>query len=54
MVIVNHTDAYKFWAYPQTKTYLTIHLFNYTNVEEYELGTAEKLHVQEVGPYVYE
>lgn len=50
----NNTVSYQMWKGPAIKTYLKVYVFNYTNVEAYESGDAEKLQVDEIGPYVYE
>ncbi|XP_066255653.1 scavenger receptor class B member 1-like [Euwallacea similis] len=52
-VIGEDSPGYQMWRIPPVKPQVKIHIFNYTNVEKFELGEAEKLHVQETGPYVY-
>ncbi|XP_075988804.1 lysosome membrane protein 2-like [Anticarsia gemmatalis] len=53
MVIRNNSLAYSIWRRPNVQPLMKVHLFNYTNWEAVKAGDAEKLHVQEVGPYVY-
>lgn len=45
---------YELWKNPPFKTNLKIHVFNYTNVEEFLNGKDDKLKVRDVGPYVYQ
>uniref|UniRef100_A0A1Y1KK00 Scavenger receptor class B member 1 n=2 Tax=Photinus pyralis TaxID=7054 RepID=A0A1Y1KK00_PHOPY len=54
ITLKNDTLSYQMWKGPAVKTYLNVYVFNYTNVEAYENGDAEKLQVDEIGPYVYE
>ncbi|KAF2880151.1 hypothetical protein ILUMI_26014 [Ignelater luminosus] len=54
IVLANNTNAYNLWKGPFMRSVLKVYIFNYTNVDEYERGEAEKLHVKEVGPFVYE
>lgn len=49
----NGTHSFKWWMYPPNKTKFKIYIFNYTNWNEFEAGKASKLHVQEIGPYIY-
>lgn len=53
MVIRNNSIAYKMWKRPSVQPLMKVYLFNYTNWEEVRDGTDERLHVEEVGPYVY-
>lgn len=53
MIISEDSPAYPLWKAPPLKPLVKIHLFNYTNVKEFESGMVEKLNVQETGPYVY-
>lgn len=41
------------WARPPYHTYLRVHIFNYTNVEEYQSGQDDKLKLVDLGPYTY-
>ncbi|KAH8311615.1 hypothetical protein KR044_007211, partial [Drosophila immigrans] len=47
------TLLYKLWLFPPLDVYITVYMFNYTNVDAFIAGTAPKLKVEEVGPYVY-
>ncbi|EDW16190.1 scavenger receptor class B member 1 [Drosophila mojavensis] len=48
------TLLYKLWLYPPLDVYITVYMFNYTNVDAFIDGTDAKLKVEEVGPYVYQ
>lgn len=54
MVLANNSASFELWRKPPVKPLVKIHIFNYTNLEEYEKGVDKKLHVQDIGPYVYE
>lgn len=54
LVLANNSAAFEMWRRPPAKPLVKIHIFNYTNLEAYEKGEAKKLHVQDIGPYVYE
>lgn len=54
LVLKNNSDAYDRFTKPMTNPFVKIHIFNYTNVERYRKRLDDKLHVQDVGPYVYE
>lgn len=54
MVLSEGTNSYNMWKKPSPKPLVKLYIFNYTNVADFEAGKAEKLHVQETGPYVYE
>lgn len=53
MVISEDSPVYDLWKAPPAKAYVNIFIFNYTNVDDFESGRAKKLHVEELGPYVY-
>ncbi|XP_018567422.1 scavenger receptor class B member 1-like isoform X2 [Anoplophora glabripennis] len=54
MVISNSSNNIKMWTNPSPKSLVKVHIFNYTNLKEYDNKWDKKLKVQEVGPYVYE
>ncbi|EFA05669.1 scavenger receptor protein [Tribolium castaneum] len=54
LAIIPDTQSYDMWVKPSPKPLLKVHIFNYTNVPEFESRDDEKLNVKEVGPYVYE
>ncbi|KAF5276711.1 hypothetical protein FQR65_LT16238 [Abscondita terminalis] len=54
LILSNASATYPIWKGPLIKTYVKVHVFNYTNVREYESRLHRKLRVEEVGPYVYE
>ncbi|XP_053682926.1 platelet glycoprotein 4-like isoform X3 [Sabethes cyaneus] len=43
----------EWWERPPVNPLLKVHVFNYTNVEEFIKGEATKLKVVDLGPYVY-
>lgn len=45
--------AYDWWQNPPDEVLLRAHVFNITNGEEFMKGKADKLIVQEVGPYIF-
>ena len=49
----NGTLSFAWWQRPAVRAVYRIRIFNYTNVQEFQDGRAEKLRVQEVGPYIY-
>ncbi|CAH1118568.1 unnamed protein product [Phaedon cochleariae] len=53
LIISNGSDAFRIWENPTPKALYSFHIFNYTNIGDYELGNDKKPHVQEIGPYVY-
>ncbi|CAG9831379.1 unnamed protein product [Diabrotica balteata] len=54
MALSNNTDTFIMWQKPSVHVIYNVYIFNYTNVEDFRDGYAEKLHVEEVGPYAYE
>ncbi|KAF5290039.1 hypothetical protein FQA39_LY14820 [Lamprigera yunnana] len=54
LILSNTSASYYIWKGPAVKSYLKVHIFNYTNVEQYEKGIDGKLRVNEVGPFYYE
>nr|XP_023017900.1 scavenger receptor class B member 1-like [Leptinotarsa decemlineata] len=54
LVLTNNEDSFKMWKNPTPKVTYKLYIFNYTNVQDYKDGLAEKLHVDDVGPYTYE
>lgn len=49
-----NTLLYKLWLHPPLEVYITVYMFNYTNVDAFIEGTDAKMKVEEVGPYVYQ
>ncbi|KAJ8932387.1 hypothetical protein NQ314_014698 [Rhamnusium bicolor] len=54
LVISNTSEFFEMWKSPAIKASISFYIFNYTNLEEFEARMVKKLHVQEVGPYVYD
>ncbi|KRT86000.1 hypothetical protein AMK59_145 [Oryctes borbonicus] len=54
LMLVNGTEAFEGWIHPKARTLIKVHIFNYTNVKEFDEGIETRLRVQELGPYVYE
>ncbi|XP_055537622.1 lysosome membrane protein 2 isoform X1 [Wyeomyia smithii] len=48
-----NSTAAEWWERPPVNPLLKVHVFNYTNTEEYIRGEATKLKVVDIGPYVY-
>ncbi|XP_017764446.1 PREDICTED: lysosome membrane protein 2-like [Eufriesea mexicana] len=53
LALRNGTPSFSLWQRPPVGLEIKVYVFNYTNVREFENGTASKLKVQEVGPFVY-
>ncbi|XP_028039293.1 lysosome membrane protein 2-like isoform X1 [Bombyx mandarina] len=53
MIIRNNSMAFSLWEHPTVEPLMKVYLFNYTNWERVRDGDEKKLHVEEVGPYVY-
>jgi hypothetical protein len=53
LVIINDTKVFEMWSRPPVHPLHYIYLFNYTNIEDFEAERADKLKVEEIGPYVY-
>ncbi|KAJ8916544.1 hypothetical protein NQ315_000186 [Exocentrus adspersus] len=54
MVISNSSKNLRLWTNPPPKALISVYIFNYTNLEEFDAKLEKKLRVNEVGPYVYE
>lgn len=54
LVLSNKSSAFEWWLDPPLKTYLKVHIFNYTNIPEYMNYNDNKLKVEDLGPFVYE
>lgn len=53
LILRNGSAAFESWRNPPVHPLMRIRIFNYTNLEAYKNGEAEKLLVEEVGPYVF-
>ncbi|XP_050533291.1 scavenger receptor class B member 1-like [Daktulosphaira vitifoliae] len=53
LTIANGSLLYESWKEPPVKPLLCIHIFNYTNVNEFMNGEEPKLKVEQLGPYCY-
>lgn len=53
MALTENSQSVDWWANPPYHTYLRVHIFNYTNVEEYQSGQDDKLKLVDLGPYTY-
>uniref|UniRef100_A0A146KWQ3 Scavenger receptor class B member 1 n=1 Tax=Lygus hesperus TaxID=30085 RepID=A0A146KWQ3_LYGHE len=51
--MVKGLPAYDWWRVPPDEVMLRVYAFNYTNTEEFMNGQADKLKVQELGPYIF-
>lgn len=54
LVLTPKSDLFELWKNPPVQPEMRIYLFNYTNVQEWINGSAAKLHVEQLGPYVYQ
>ncbi|CAH1405820.1 unnamed protein product [Nezara viridula] len=53
LTIRDGSDVYEAWRKPPVKPLICVHVFNYTNFEEYAKKIDKKLKIEEVGPYCY-
>lgn len=53
LVLANNSIASEWWIHPPLSTHLKVHIFNYTNIEDYIKGKAKKIVVEDLGPYTY-
>ncbi|XP_050527772.1 scavenger receptor class B member 1-like isoform X2 [Daktulosphaira vitifoliae] len=53
LTFVEGSFLYQLWQKPPVKLYINVYMFNITNSERFLSGEDEKIHVEEVGPYVY-
>ena len=44
---------FDWWKVPPDEVYLRVYVFNITNGDEFLRGEAEKLKVQEIGPFIF-
>lgn len=49
----NGTIAMSMWEKPPAKLKFEVYVFNYTNIKDFLTYRADKLHVEELGPYTY-
>ncbi|ALC42371.1 CG3829 [Drosophila busckii] len=56
IVLAKNSETAKSWLNPDSKydTQLKAHIFNYTNIYDYLEGRAEKIHVEDLGPFTYQ
>lgn len=47
------STAAEWWEKPPVNPLLKVHIFNYTNMDDFFSGKADKLKVVDLGPYVY-
>ncbi|KAM7351909.1 scavenger receptor class B member 1 isoform 2-T2 [Cochliomyia hominivorax] len=52
LIMAENGEIFNLWAKPPVDLYIKIYLFNITNAEAFLAGK-EKMHVEQVGPYVY-
>lgn len=53
LTLRNGTHTMSMWENPPAKINFEIYVFNYTNVEDFLKYRADKLHVEEIGPFRY-
>ncbi|TDG46420.1 hypothetical protein AWZ03_007194 [Drosophila navojoa] len=56
LILAENSDTANSWLSPDPKydTLLKAHIFNYTNIEDYLAGRADKIHVEDLGPLTYQ
>uniref|UniRef100_A0A182Q5V0 Scavenger receptor class B n=1 Tax=Anopheles farauti TaxID=69004 RepID=A0A182Q5V0_9DIPT len=53
LIFQEGSEIFNLWRTPPVDLYIKIYLFNVTNAEDFMNGHAEKMQIEEVGPYVY-
>ncbi|XP_054258356.1 lysosome membrane protein 2-like isoform X2 [Macrosteles quadrilineatus] len=53
MTLKEGTEIFAAWQKPPVKPLICVHVFNYTNFDDYTAGKSKKLKVKETGPYCY-
>lgn len=53
LILSENSTAAEWWENPPVYPLLKVHVFNYTNTEDFFAGKATKLQVEDLGPYVY-
>lgn len=53
LVLRNGSQMFHFWLEPPVHLTYNIYIFNYTNIHDFSTGKADKLKVEEVGPFIY-
>ncbi|KAH8370880.1 hypothetical protein KR093_005441 [Drosophila rubida] len=56
IILAENSERAKSWVNPDsdTDTVLKAHIFNYTNIEDFLAGRADKIHVEDLGPLTYQ
>ncbi|KAH8261290.1 hypothetical protein KR044_006754 [Drosophila immigrans] len=56
IILAENSERAKSWLNPDTDTdtVLKAHIFNYTNIEDFLAGRADKMHVEDLGPLTYQ
>lgn len=49
----NNSLMQGWWLKPPVDPMVKVHVFNYTNIENFLSGTDEKIKLQEIGPYTF-
>lgn len=53
MTIREGSEVYEAWRKPPVKPLICVHIFNYTNFDDFKKGIDDKIRIKEVGPYCY-
>lgn len=53
MVLRDGSEVYEAWKSPPVKPLICVHIYNYTNVDDYLKGKSEKIKIVDTGPYCY-
>ncbi|XP_030558448.1 lysosome membrane protein 2 [Drosophila novamexicana] len=56
LILAENSETANSWLQPDPKydTLLKAHIFNYTNIEDFLAGRADKMHVEDLGPLTYQ
>jgi scavenger receptor class B, member 1 len=53
LILKNDTKTMEWFMESPIQPLIKIHIFNYSNIDDYFSGRDKKIKVQDVGPYVY-
>lgn len=53
LILKNNTKSMEWWQNSPIQPLLKIHMFNYTNIDDFLSGRDKKIKLEDVGPYVY-
>ena len=53
MILDESTSTFDWWVNPPISPWFKVHIWNYTNWDEYLRDPTVKIKLQEVGPFTY-